>query len=63
MFARNALVKILPRVRQMSTISGPPSNPLSMPEKMAHGAVIAFAILGIPTWVLTHLSEYRGGSE
>ncbi|KAK5649005.1 hypothetical protein RI129_003897 [Pyrocoelia pectoralis] len=54
------LVNVLPHVRKMASISGPPSVPVTRLELLCHGTVIVVSCLAIPTYVLTHIRKYRG---
>lgn len=55
-----SLVKVLPHVRNMASIPGPPSVPVTTLELVCHGTVIVVSCLAIPTYVLVHIRKYRG---
>lgn len=45
-----------------STISGPPTVKVPFAERIVLGGIMIGSFLIFPSWVLTHMEEYKGHS-
>lgn len=52
--------KIMNQVRNVSVISGPPSNRMSFAEKCGHAFVSFCVMLIVPTYISVNLPYYKG---
>ncbi|KAF6205506.1 hypothetical protein GE061_019679 [Apolygus lucorum] len=43
-------------------VSGPPTQRVSLAEKVAYSSVMAFSFLAVPVWVIVHIRSYRDRS-